>query len=426
MAKSELITATERFRRELEEATAEYEANSHNLKIKARRTRMTLDDMDVARAFVIEAYQILSEYYAACETIVRMLDSACSRQIGKAAARDVRAVVELIQEVNEATDSAEVAFDVVLDGRNLGDIGALKPVVSIQARMIQKTWESHYRNMPGYAQDQQYMAKQEREKVRKTENAAKNQENQIEAQKIKNQQNREEAARATNRCMEMVEQFERDVDQALGEIHSRLLQEQEETRQKLIAELRQMQQELDSLGFFAFSAKKELKQRIAATEQRASYVTSQQFIDDRFDGKKHAAENVVKAYRETVEAFCQEFDTVRISYAQIPSSQKLPSMRLCTPEEAEVVQYIQSFGGRLGWRDLKTGVMSKYTSQKAGMMLRRLTNDLGFLVREDGNRDSFYRTVDTPAVVEYEVVELNRAQLEAPCPNAPDIRSILG
>ncbi len=423
MADSKIILQIRKLKQQLNDAENKFNDDGRTLSLNARRTHIQIDQMHMAYDIIDEATRILVEFYVSCDHILETLDSKCCGLISdQTKAGDVRAVIEFIQELIDTIENTQIQFDVSLNSTKLGRIDQ-KAITSVKARKILKRWEHYYQEMPGYEKDQELLEKE----ARKKSELVNDQRSMIEQQKQTNAELQARAQELTEKHLEKAEQFRKALQNEIEAFAAALNDGQKEKAQSLRLQLEQTNRALTQTGLFAFGEKKYLKYQIQTLTADLAAAEDLRVVERRVADKKKLAEEAVNAYREKIRSHCKGFLITEMRKVSIPSDKKLPPLRQCSPEEADVVRYIMSYHGREIPLDyIQTGVFSsQYTNQQIGAILMRLM-DKGYIVRTEKDRKYHYKTIDQPTVESFEVLTWNQAEADKACPQMPDVKTALG
>ena len=162
-ASEQMITAVERYRREAKSAESTFDFRNEMIQIKSQSSidlfggRATSQVADIASS-VREA---CDDLYASYQTLIQRIDRECRPLLSQApSTRAVKEVMELIRWLNSESEIGS-NFTGSLNGSSMGDLVSVRYVPTMENKMIQKYWESHYASMPGTAEeDAAYRARQ--------------------------------------------------------------------------------------------------------------------------------------------------------------------------------------------------------------------------------------------------------------------------
>lgn len=417
-----MLKAVEQFQKEFELAQEAFERDGRALERRANSTIMSLNQMNVAYDMIHEGARITAEFFASCEMIVLSLDEVCRPLLDqKPGIKAVKAVVDLIEKVNDAVADTNTSYTVSLNGSAKSDVGSLQPLSSMQSMVIQKFWESHYRRMPEYAAAQ----KEEAAKQEKLKKTAKSPKDKIRAQEKKNEEVRALANERSNEHMERVEQFKKDLDAKLLKITNQRKREIAAERRELQSTLVEKQRVLDKLGFFHFSEKKALRQQIASLEIQIARTSAPQYGMEVIEEQTQKTKKAVSEYQRKVKEFCDKFLSVKTEEIAIQRAEPIPLRRDCSKDEKAILNTMVEHAVYTA-SDLVILVDSPSlpNTQRMASVLNGLVCK-GHVEKDYDKGISVYRLAGKERRVSYEIVTLDRKQMESPCPNPPSVESIL-
>lgn len=216
----------------------------------------------------VKTRKVNDAYYAAYQTLVKMLDDQCrpllSQNPDPTAIRQVRDTIKWLNDESEI----QTTFTASLNGSTRGDVAANGYVPTIENKMIQMFWENTYANHPDrLIAEATLIVKESEEKVKKEELAKKrNEENEnrynreLEAwdkmrAEIQKQRDEEIEKRLKKRRLDRMADVEKRYNDVVKRARYELknAEKEKEEAEKL----------LPTLGFFKFSQKKATKETLA-------------------------------------------------------------------------------------------------------------------------------------------------------------------
>ena len=324
---------------EAKRAENEFDRRNQDIQWKASRSidlfggSATSQVADIAR----DARRACDDLYASYQSLVRIVDEQCRPLLDQdPAANAVREVRDLIVWLNNESE-IENNFTASLNSRSLGDVASARYVPSIDSKMIQRYWENKYTMWPGRAEQeaaaQQAAAERRRadqEAQRKVrEQAEKEHAVQMEAYEKENRAWEERKRAIERKINDLVEEAVKNESKRLRETQDKFHQENRERLMKELTTARATKKvaedELPTLGFFAFGEKARTKKLIE---------TSAAQIDDlnkrlRQEDERYSVQ--LETNRKKVEEYRKEIRKTVERENPIPAQPRKPVLSVAAP-----------------------------------------------------------------------------------------------
>lgn len=411
-----ILESVAHFQNEFQLAQEKFSGEGTLLEDRAHYLKMSLSQVNLAFDMIHKGAQITADFFASCEMIVLSLDSICRPLLEQNPGYEaVKAVVNLISDVNATVADTSTDFSVSLNGSTPTDIGTIQPIASMEALVIQKFWESYCHRMPEYAEEQK-QAEAERKRMKAEEDRKKEDEqHSVQAQKDSIRMQEEQNKKLRGHAKLLSEKHLRLVEQFEAQLEAKIRKNTEQRRKELIQEKQQLERALletktalEGLGLFKFGERKALREQIEALEIQITKISNPQYGMDIIEKQKIAAKNAVSAYRDKVNKFCSDFLSVKTVVMPMP--------RVKPSADEEAILSTMTQGEFYASEDLLFGAPVQ--------VLTTLVSN-GYLQKKAVKGRSFYALADQEPKISYEIVSLNEKIINSPCPQPPSVESIL-
>ena len=224
-----------------------------------------------------KATDTCNKRYVSLQSLVQMVDSECKPLLAfQPYKKSIKAVAQVIADLNE--DSVlNTDFGLSIDSGDMEDVAMVSYSPSLDALMIQKFWEQKVLVVDETPEEREIL-KVEREEQRKRDEEARK------AKKEETERKRKEAEEKKLRQKSAVETAIKKREDHIALLKAecdKKIKNLEKTVQDLqnqlmkenagdIAKKEKLENELKSLGFFKFSEKKELKEKVEAISKQIS------------------------------------------------------------------------------------------------------------------------------------------------------------
>ena len=312
---NQILSIVKQIREEANSANRSYKLEADIIERKSSYTTINVSQMNNALEIIRDSKAALDKLYTTYESLVRMLDMQCRPLADQGASASViKEVYKLIEHMNSESSSLSGNFTASLNSSDLGDVGGVRYIASLEAQTIEKMWKTRY-SMTPEAKEEEAQHKKEEEEARirlEEERKRKEEEREAKAKKVSDEiaqiEKDNSAAKVhkeniTKECLSNVSNFEKNL-----KAHIKILQE--EFKKDIALKLSKLQEEkknheciLASLGFFKFSEKKQEKKEIIRIETEILKFSSQSIISTETARLNSLAQYAVEKYEEAVKNY---------------------------------------------------------------------------------------------------------------------------
>ncbi len=320
-----VFEAVERAEREVRSAESQFDSDSRRVQRMADYTTIDIHNMSKAVEIIAAAKRATDDLYASYETIIRTLDMECKPylELGISAAA-IKAVAELMKEINEESSSLSNNATGSINGYSMGDLRTEHYMASIEARTIEKFWSASYSRTPEAAQEQKRKEEElaerrkrqaERAKLeaerRKKEEEEKKRQAELKAAEEKKIEQANAAAKLhmdkiADECEQKVEAYKKYLKEFIEKQRNAFKQQLDGKVNELKATVKELQEKEAQLGFFKMSEKKEIREEIKKLQARILKFQDPTVILNEINEMEEIANDAVEAYKSTLEEYMHQ------------------------------------------------------------------------------------------------------------------------
>ena len=262
--------------------------------------------------------KVSDKWYAACEMMVRVIDSQCKAlDNDKISRKSLCQIIEFIKQINEETSNINNNFELRIDSGNKNDVGSISYATSIEALAIQKEWEMKLAL---------YVESDEEKAVREAEEQIKQKKLEVE---LAETSQKEKALR------EEQEAWEKEVERLEQKIKESRIAEKE----KLDLKYKQLSDELDA---------KQKSDESKIEEEIKGFKESKVSLENEINNlsifsisKKNALRKEIELIQQKINACNQKFPEIRVGCErkkiELQASKKKQYMEICEKIETKTV-----------------------------------------------------------------------------------------
>lgn len=277
---SEMIASVRSMKRDAE---YNYKSNSNKLEKQVRRKTFSIYEMGSAVEVMADIKKLTDELYMTYESLVKLLDNECKPYLNRgASAQEIKAVMLLIQEINEDSSniSSVVSGDIGI-GQSV-DMRAEYYLASLESRSIQKAWENAYALTPESKEESRANARRELDKssLRSQWKSILNKANPIRKSLDVYCKNYRDSLLAV---LKKIPDMQKDYVSLLHKQYNAELEEKKK------------------LGFFDFAAKKECNKKLAALQEVINQKSSGAYVQSVRDHFSKKIDSLCDSYISVLE-----------------------------------------------------------------------------------------------------------------------------
>ena len=249
-----------------------------------------------AIGIIAKAKRACDDLYASLQALVTEVDSVCRPYLADNPGADaIKAVADLITSLNDDSE-IENSGAMTFDGTYIGDASAATYMPGVQARMIQKFWESQYLSTPEGIAAEAKKRKATEENRRKREIEKKKQEERKAAAKS-------HMDKVVTECRAKVSLYQHTLEKECSSRLKQVLEKVTAYRDQLISEKADLEHELAGLGTFRMRERREKKAAIRQLDIRIAKLSDKGLFDAEKARQQQRVADAVKQYNDVIERY---------------------------------------------------------------------------------------------------------------------------
>ncbi|MBR6633360.1 MAG: hypothetical protein IKL05_03540 [Clostridia bacterium] len=270
-----------------------------------------LSQINSLRRIVADALKAAEELYLTYEALVRTLDSKCKSIIDEGASADaVKEVCDLIEYLNAESSSIDCNFTLSIEMIDMGDLGGMSFIASVEAQAIEALWKSNYSTMPEVIEAEKQskiIENKEKDELKKAlkEVEKKKKENAELAKEIelKNQKAKEYMDSIIQECKQCISDYKNRLEEELEAQISQLEKSKETETLEIKKKISKKQDELSNMGLFNFSQKKILKDEIRNLSIALEKLNTSNIVSQKNNYFRELIDGTLKDYKKTIDEY---------------------------------------------------------------------------------------------------------------------------
>lgn len=245
---------------------------------------------------IAKATQACDDLYASLQALVVEVDSICRPYLADNPGADaIKAVADLIASLNDDSE-IENSGTMAINGTYIGDVSASTYMPGVQARMVQKFWESQYASTPEGIDAE----------IKKREVAERNRQKREIEQKEKEERKaaaKKHMDKIVTECKAKISSYRNVLDKELSDRLKQVVEEVALHREQLMAEKAGLEQELSNLGAFHIRERREKKESIRVLDIRIAKLFDKELLGAEEARLKQRAEDAIRQYSELINQY---------------------------------------------------------------------------------------------------------------------------